>query len=117
MKHIQPVDPTMLSIMIRREIPTEIFMNELLRVSQRKSEHGSVGSQHQKNQGDGSSIGSFKIYSNSTTKLQRTTRSERNRKTQSTRKRNTTEIIPLKFRLIRYNTQPRRTETNRRNFH
>ena len=43
--------------------------------------------------------------------------SRRIRKTQPTRQRSIKQIIPLKLRLVRYNTQHSRTETNGRISH
>ena len=57
---------------------------------------------------------SLNIYSNPTTDLQRFPRSTRTRRTQPTRQRSIMEIIPLKTRLVPYNTQHSRTETNER---
>ena len=40
-KHIQPVDPAVLSFMIQHEETTEVYINELLKVPQSNSEHES----------------------------------------------------------------------------
>ena len=39
-KHIQPLDPALLSFMIQHEETTEVYINELLKVSQPNPEHG-----------------------------------------------------------------------------
>ena len=38
-KHLQPVDPALLSLLIQHEETTDVYINELLKVPQRNSEH------------------------------------------------------------------------------
>ena len=49
---MQPVDPAMLSFMTQHEDTTEIYINELLKVSQQKSEHDTYLSPTPKEPGD-----------------------------------------------------------------
>ena len=103
-KHIQLVDPALLSLMIQHGEKTELYTNELLKVRQPNTEQVPYWFPTCRK-----TRRSNNIHSKTTKIIQRSPRAKRTRETNITRELVVQEINPHKLRLVRYNTRPRRS--------